>query len=204
MTNQLHILNADESLTKLVSIVKRAFNDADKIAKSSLSVSGVDCIVRNLPLYAIPELGIGGFTDENGKLIYLSLDPSHEITYENLYSQFLHEFHHAARFQKHGFNKNLGDALVSEGLATLFEEEITNNKPIYAELLGKENNSTKTIKSELSLQEYDHSKWFFGTDKNIPKWFGYYYGYELCKKYSKETRNTAASLAATDSKELFA
>lgn len=51
-------------------------------------------------------------------------------------------------------------------------------------------------KTKLDDNRYDHSAWFFGTG-DIIRWFGYSYGYKLCKKYSDKHNKSASELVHT-------
>jgi uncharacterized protein YjaZ len=86
----------------------------------------------------------------------------------------------------------VGEAMISEGMASLYEEEHSGETPTYA---------TTTISSDdiarakmlINDTTYDHSEWFFGS-KAVSRWFGYTYGYQLCKDYAEKHHTTAREM----------
>lgn len=66
-------------------------------------------------------------------LIFLTVDPASDIFRANqeasLERMFAHELHHAARWAGPGYGSSLGEALVSEGLAGAFAQEICGGLP---------------------------------------------------------------------------
>jgi len=194
----LHILNADGTLDGSLKAINDAFNDARKTAIKRLSVDDVDIVFRNAPSFAIPELKVGGFTTDDGYCIYISLDAKKDFKSATIYPQLLHELHHAKRFQSQGWPQDLAGNLVSEGLACLFEEEETKERPIYTRLKLAENDIERA-KKHFFDSGYNHDEWFFGT-KNLPRWFGYAYGYQLCKDYSTKIKKSSAELVLISEK----
>ncbi len=112
----------------------------------------------------------------------------------------LHETHHCVRWRKPGYGQTLGEVMITEGLATLFEEEHSGTLPIYAQVPIKQDEIDKA-RNILNDEKYNHNEWFFGV-KNIQRWFGYTYGYQLSKAYSQKTNKSAAELVNTPA-ELF-
>lgn len=193
MAVNLYILNANGSLSEHLEAINTASQRASKAGQESLKLEKVDIIFRDASSYAIPELGIGGFTTDDGYAVYISLDPKKGFKTEALYSQLLHELYHAKRFQEFGWPQNLAGNLVSEGLACLFEEQTTNQLPIYCQVKITQP-QIKIAQRQFFNKNYDHDEWFFGT-KKLPRWFGYSYGYQICKNYSVVTRKSASDLA---------
>ena len=114
----------------------------------------------------------------------------------------LHESHHCLRWRKPGYGKTLGEAMISEGLATLFEEEHSGKPPIYAQVKIKQTEIEKARKN-LDNEKYNHSDWFFGS-KDVQRWFAYTYGYRLSKTYSEKVNKSAAELVNTPAKLFLA
>lgn len=181
---KLHILNEAGELDGVETIIKDVYAEASTIAREKLDLDTVDVIVRSQPEFTIPELGVGGFTDISGHAIYLSIDPSKKLKRDNLLTTLVHEFHHAARFQKIGYKHNLANSLIQEGLACLFEEDVTGQLPIYAAVNIDDADKNKAVAAlEKNHDGYKHEEWFFGTG-DIKRWFGYAYGYQICKEYA--------------------
>lgn len=182
MTHRLHILNASGMLSKYENLIQEVFESTSLTVVNILNLENVDTVVRSLPEYTIPEIGIGGFTPYDGSVIYISLDPKKKIKKIELIMQFVHEYYHCARFKVlKNYTSTLGNDIVNEGLACLFEEEITGEKPIYCtqEYTKKEVDEATQLFLD---QNYDRSKWMFGK-KGVSRWFVYSYGYDICKRY---------------------
>lgn len=188
---KLHILDAPGSLKKLKSSLRSVFEESLASLPKDFIVNDVDIVVQDLPAWVIPELGIVGHT-YSGHVVHIFIDSGHKIKHSDILKTIVHELHHAARWQSVGFGSTLGEVIVSEGLACLFEEEISGDIPIYANVKINEDTIAR-IKKEINIKKYDRGKWFFGSDKTVPRWFGYTYGYNLCKSYSA-LHNTTASL----------
>lgn len=175
------IANASGSLDKKLSIIETAFNDAKSAAVQHLRADLIDIIFVDSPNSVIKELGVGGYT-ASPNLIYISIDPKANVKTINLQSCLLHEMHHAMRMRKEGFGNNLGEVLITEGLATLFEEKITGITPIYAKVKYSRKVEELAVK-EFKNPNFSYNDWFISgnKDRGIPKWFGYSYGYKLVK-----------------------
>jgi uncharacterized protein YjaZ len=197
----IHILNADGSLDKQVKMIDGEFKKASRLAQELLGLKQVDVVVRDEPCAAIPELHVGGWTRNDGHHIYIALDSQKDIRREDLLSTFLHEFHHAARFQKTGWGKTLGDQFVNEGLACLFEEETTGNIPIYSKVKINKDQILKAQKA-INSRHFSHDEWFFGS-KEIPRWFGYTFGYQLVRSFSDQHGKPASDLVSLSSKKVL-
>jgi uncharacterized protein YjaZ len=126
-------------------------------------------------------------------VLYISLDARHNVQENDIYMGMLHEIHHAMRWRKPGYGQTLKEALLTEGLATLFEEEVTGETPIYAKV-EIDSECIKKAQKEFDSTQYNHHMWFISGNNSIPRWFGYSYGYELAKEASKRLNKTAAQL----------
>ena len=105
------------------------------------------------------------------------------------------------RWRGPGCHGDLGDMIVSEGLAQLFEEEVTGVRPIYSQVSITALEIEKA-KSELHLAVFNQAKWFFGSE-DITRWFGYAFGYEICATYAKSARQSAADLVGAPTREIL-
>ncbi|GEM_PF-5760459 len=67
--------------------------------------------------------------------------------------------------------------------------------PIYAQVeLG--DNQIERAKRILRVKGYNHSEWFFGS-KKVDRWFGYTFGYKICKAYSARISKKSSDLVNT-------
>lgn len=191
MAINYYIANATGKLDKLQDKIEQSVREAKELGTKLLNVDEVDIIFSYHPKYTIPELGVGAYTLSEDR-IDIRLDPSKEIEVAEITAQLVHEMHHTVRWQEPGYGKTFAETMVSEGLATLFEEEALGKTPIYSqvELPVEEINLANSI---LDKEDYDHYVWFFGNG-DITRWFAYTYGYRICKEYGKKTSKTAAEL----------
>lgn len=95
-----------------------------------------------------------------------------------------HELHHSSRWDGPGYGKTLGEALVSEGLAGHFAQEVYGAAPEPWEQLPVSTlrPHLSKAKAEWRSDEYNHGGWFFGS-QDLPQWLGYSLGYQLVARY---------------------
>ena len=197
----IYFANSTGKLSKLQLLIEKAFERARKDAIELLDLNMVDVIVVYAPALVIPEHGTSG-NSPGPHNIYLSVDPdSDKITENNLYATFMHEFHHCKRWRGPDYDYSFKESLVFEGLATLFEAEVGEELPIYSNQNIKDSEIAKA-KELLNADKYDHAEWFFGRG-DITRWFGYTYGYRLCKKYADAKKKTAAELVDVKSEKIL-
>jgi uncharacterized protein YjaZ len=196
-----YIANSTGELSKLNDLILCSLREVIPIVEDELSANSIDIIFISAALLAIPEYGIGG-SSPGPNHIYVSFDPdSDKITQKGLNETLLHEIHHCMRWRSPGFSETLGQAMISEGLACLYEQQHSNDAPIYTKVMLN-NEQVMRAKKLLNSSQYDHSEWFFGA-KKIDKWFGYSYGYKLCKDYSTKIGKTAAELVNVSAQEIL-
>ena len=202
MSILLHIGNASGDLNHVEQIIKNSAKQAFEYAEENFDAKNIDVFVINSSFYAIPELGFGGFCPAKDT-VYINVDcTKKELEKKLLTSTFIHELHHAMRWRDPGYGETLGEALVTEGLACLAEQEFIGAIPMYSKVkLSKD--IYVDAKKEASSKTYDHDGWFFGYSKTIPRWAGYTVGYEICKKYSNENNKTASQMLKIDAKEIL-
>jgi uncharacterized protein YjaZ len=193
-----YVANSTGDLDKLQVLITKSLRQVIPIVEKELDANQIDIIFVSAPDLVIPEYGIGGNAPGPNHL-YVSFDPSSDkITQQGLNETLLHEIHHCIRYRKPGYGKTLGEAMISEGLASLYEEEYSGETPMYAKVQLSEDQIAKANKI-IHSKNYDHTRWFFG-NKDIDRWFGYTYGYNLAKTYSDKTGKKAFELVHTNSK----
>jgi Predicted Zn-dependent protease (DUF2268) len=90
-----------------------------------------------------------------------------------------HELHHMARWQNVGYGNTLGGAILSEGIATYYEELESGWKAPWSD--AKLNNEIlQNAISEWDSDKYNHQSWFFESEKG--RWLGYGIGCRLAKR----------------------
>ncbi|MDP3997760.1 MAG: DUF2268 domain-containing putative Zn-dependent protease [bacterium] len=159
----------------------------------------------NILIYAdffatIPEQGIGGRCSA-ADTVLIFIDPNHKKGIKHnvrtwLPSAIAHELFHARRYATYPTTSTLGEALINEGLSTIFEEYANPKlKAPYAHHLSKKEiaDAWKKARPLLNSQDFNHDDWFYGGD-GIKKWTGYSLGYDIVKLYmaSKGINNPAS------------
>ena len=153
-----------------------------------MPVTGIRVRVIADATQVIPEVGLGGFASD-GQEILIYFDPdlpdltgvfSHE-----LFPLLAHEIHHVKRIRTVGYGSWLLAAAVSEGLADHFSVEVAGVEPPpwSVALAGSELADWIAQATAVGTGTYDHSRWFFGTDPEVPRWAGYAIGYELVRAF---------------------
>ena len=183
-TLKLHILTADKQLRPYALQIQKLAQPVLKTVKQLLPFKeSVDIVVYRYHAPS-PDFATSGYTP-TGNTLWLYTDPAQpgykKLLPEQLPKVLAHELHHACRWQGPGYGKTLREALVTEGLAAHFEEEISRDKPSHFYVQFTTNTLTtlfKKAKSELDNENYNHNHWFFGnTAKKIPPHAGYGLGY---------------------------
>lgn len=197
-----HIANATGEMSELTPLINSAMGKVVPIVEKELSADEIDIFFLSASATVIPEYGIGG-NSPGPSHIYITFDPDSEnITEDGLVETLLHEIHHCMRWRQPGYGESLGEAMVSEGLACLYEEMHRGEAPIYARIKIGDNHTAEAM-STLHKDTYDHSRWFYGSG-DIPRWFGYTYGYQLCKKYAEQNNVNAAEMVCIDPRLILA
>jgi uncharacterized protein YjaZ len=195
-TINYYIANSTGKLDPLLPQIKEAFDKATKVLVDKLEADQIDIVFLYAPEWVIPELGVGA-NSPGSYNIDVRLDPQLKNLKENdIFLSILHEGHHCMRWRNPGYGTTLGEALISEGLACLFEEEIGGVPPIYSQVQISAQDIDRARQS-FHKKTFNHAEWFFGTKKMI-RWFGYTYGYQLCKAYSLKTGKQASELVHID------
>jgi len=196
-----YIANSTGELDDLIELITKSLARVIPEVEKDLKANQIDIIFISAAGLAIPEYGIGG-NSPGPNHIYVSFDPkSDKITQEGLDETLFHEMHHCMRWRDPGYGSTLGEAMVTEGLACLYEEQKTGNVPIYSKVKLDEM-QIKLAKETIKSKDYNHSEWFFGT-KEIARWFGYSYGYALCREYSEKNNKSASELVNVPAEKIL-
>jgi uncharacterized protein YjaZ len=201
MTVQFHILNASGYLTDYVTKLRSTLSKSAKKIQSVMLVSDVDVVLRHNPEATIPNFGIGGYAPD-GHTVYISLDANNMTSaLGELPHTLAHELHHCMRWRTVGYGETLGEALVTEGLAQVFEREVFGEVAHpWSNALTKTELESVEEKARATLwQPYDHAEWFFGTG-DIPYWAGYTLSYNLVKDYVEKRNRKASALYSSEAK----
>lgn len=104
--------------------------------------------------------------------------PDWGVDRQQLVATINHELHHMARWQNPGYGETLGGAILSEGIATFYEEMVSGWLPPWSqsEISGQVLNNAIASWDD---KKYNHSNWF--SSGKYGKWVGYTIGYRLAK-----------------------
>jgi uncharacterized protein YjaZ len=153
------------------------------------------------PARTIRETGIGARAWAADR-IDVWIDPAHPWVdaagEEELLAMLAHELHHCARWTRPGYGESLGEVLVSEGLACVFETGFRGGvPPFWARALG----APALLDAELKARDvlgdrgFDHRAWFSGsTELGLPRHAGYSLGFDVVARHIRATGRTAAQL----------
>ena len=118
-----------------------------------------------------------------------------------------HELHHAMRNRGPGYGRTLGEALVSEGLAQCYEEEVGCPTPNYAtKVRGPALARLAALaKGERSSDRYGHWTWFYGnpSDPAFPWAGGYSLGYVLMRAWLQQRAMLASGAVNVPAREVL-
>ena len=137
MAITFHFLSASGALhAEFKTRVYAALEVCVQTCSAKLVLGDLDVVVMAAPKFVIPQLGVNGYAYDAHQIL-LQLDPDHDSLAQNLEHRvsalLAHELHHCARsLACGGLTGTFGEALVSEGLACCFEEEIVGVTPFYA------------------------------------------------------------------------
>lgn len=128
---QFHFLNARADLRDIEAWSLPLLRETHALATARLKLRPLDIVIRP-GKRVVPQKGHVGHATEPG-VIFLTLDLENPALRANpdrsLERMFAHELHHAARWDGPGYGRTLGAALVSEGLAGQFAQELFGGPP---------------------------------------------------------------------------
>ena len=202
MNLTIHFLEAEGSLAPWRDALRAQADDIGKrisaCVPAELYSHPVDILIQNLPEGTVPGMAMGGSCFRRG-LVTISLAPETPGFMADLarggFQQVLaHELHHAMRWNACGYGETLGEAIVSEGLADVFAENLTGlSAPPWTAALDGEQLPAIVARAgeELDNPYYDHAEWFFGSGE-LPIWTAYTLGYRLARRHHEQNQKKAA------------
>lgn len=200
----LHILNARSQLSGCRDWLEKVLLDAFKRSAAVLPLGQVDVVVK-AGTFVIPEKGHVSWAPEPG-IIYLTVDPDHPALRQNvdrsLERMLAHELHHCARWDGPGYGGTLGEALVSEGLAGHFAQEIYGPPVEPWECVPDPilHQHVANAQGAWDSRDYGHNRWFFGSG-DLPRWLGYSLGFQIVARSLAETQASASGLVQSEAGE---
>jgi predicted Zn-dependent protease DUF2268 len=124
-----------------------------------------------------------------------------------LRTMLAHELHHAMRERGPGYGSTLGEALVTEGMAECYEQEVGCRTSNYAVAVRGPTLAklAQMARDEVWSDAYDHEKWFFGDKTGAPfPWAGgYSLGYVLVSQWLQQAHLSASAAVAIAAREIL-
>lgn len=148
--------------------------------------------IRDIREYSIDGKYPGGHTyNKHESIIAL---PSWSCDKNYIKSTIAHELHHLLRWNRAGYGSTLGEAILSEGLATYYETIVSKWIPPWAKTVPSKEIILQA-KKEWFSDNYNHAEWFFESKNG--RWLGYSIGYEIAKRIYKGKFDLTNSLDIT-------
>jgi hypothetical protein len=182
---QLHWLQAEGGLQPWCAKITSEIEATRDLVSSFVTPPRLDILVQRLPKWVIPEIGMVGHAYRRA-LFCLTVAPDNpnfarSLNDGTLRRQVAHEVHHCLRMGAVGYNQNLGDALVSEGLAGHFVRRLFDTPPELWERAVDAEIAASFFPHETTLTSptFDYAAWFHGNGGTYPRWLGYTLGYMI-------------------------
>lgn len=190
----IHLLNARHSLTPILPEIRATAREAVARAADHVDLPRFDLVVKGQPGGVIPEWGVAGHAGSPG-VIEVTVNPD-RFAAPLLLRTLVHEMHHLIRWDGPGYGKSLGEALVSEGLAGHFVQQVLGGAPDPWDAVQPAPGLARRALNEWGRLDYDHARWFLGKG-DIRKWAGYGLGHRLlAEHFDQHPEETAATLAS--------
>jgi uncharacterized protein YjaZ len=192
MTHGIELVAGGAPRTRrAIRAIEEPFRDAAAACSSTLHAEEIEVHVIDAPDEAIPEWGLGGST-YGPHTVVIAVDPDHTLDPVDVFSTIVHEIHHAMRWRGPGPGSSLGERLVTEGLAQVFESNLAGRVPMYA--LGEVHPEHRAMATRhLDEDPANEGRWFFGSE-DLPRWFGYRLAFSVVTTALAALRSDAAAM----------
>jgi uncharacterized protein YjaZ len=200
----LHWLQAAGTLAPWRPKIRAEIEAAFAACATVVTPPRVDIVIHQIPHWPVPELGFGGSAPSRTTM-FLAFDTENPAMEANLVGGLrrvvLHEAHHCLRHAGPGYGNTLGEALVSEGLASRFVMEILAGEPEPWNVALDEAELRRVAaiaEPGLDDEGYDHDRWFIGrrNARRLPRWAGYSLGWRLVGTYLERVPDAKPSRLA--------
>jgi len=158
---------------------------------------------------AIGGYGLGGRTP-NAATVDLFVDMTFpgidSLLPQRLPGLLAHELHHAMRWRRPGYGSSLLEAMISEGMADRFAHELLGTPlPPWSEAFPRADTERflALARAEFDSRSYNHARWFFDADPQLPRWTAYTLGYRLVEAYQQAHPGSSAAQLVTMPAQAF-
>lgn len=180
--------------------VKKAFKEVHKLLP--IVNNRLSFVVQDNAKYCIPEIGSGAQT-HNSILVIFSFDSGLPYGEKGLLDAIrpavFHEMNHAARFSKPIWHKNLLEWCLMEGLATVFERDRADGKPLWGEY---PQNVTEWLEEVKKAKDSERDKIMF-RHPDGRRWIGYKVGTYITDEAIEKSGKTIEELTALECEDIF-
>lgn len=184
MQNVHFITRPDSKLSTISSRIEEIIKHEVPLLQEVYGFNDIFHItVHNIPTLTIPEQGCGGYTFSS-EWMQITVDEENEKFgtdhfFQSIKETVVHEFNHIVRNTSVGCGDVLLESVISEGIATAFEQTYGNVKVPWGAYTDEDIQSfleiAKSLKREGFESETNVHDYLLGTDV-IPKYFGYKLG----------------------------
>ena len=184
------------------ALSKKEKNKIENVIKKTIQICRKKLNVNKIYIFILPWFpgdrdkvfkGVTGYAPYEG-VINLYLYPK-KFNLNSLKQVVIHEYNHLAFFfyqqifRKREPRWRILDALIFEGLAQNFEEDILKIRPIYSKALSQKE-AINLLKNKI-YEPFNYKFYrdlFFGS-KKFKRWSGYTVGYFIVKEFRKQNKN---------------
>jgi len=165
---QLNLLCVSLNGGELPSWLRDEVAEAFQAVSRYITNGNQTVYIRDIPFLAIEGRYPGGHC-YNPYEVMIAV-PDWEVDRTQLKTAINHELHHMARWQNAGYGETLGGAILSEGIATYYEELVSGWTPPWAKV-AVSNQAKSAAQAAWDSTQYSHTDWFF--EGSSGKWIGY-------------------------------
>lgn len=185
-----------------VAEIERAYKEANRLLP--FGSTHLNFFVQPSPFGFIKETGNGGFTFNSG-LIQLRFDPECRIgkqkILENVRAVVFHEMNHAARWHKLIWHTTPVDMCIFEGLATVFERDYANWRPLWSKY--KKDDAKKWLKEVKALPDGLLSDEYRFKHSDGRRWISYKVGTYLIDEAMANSSKTVIELTQMECADIL-
>ena len=177
-TWQLHLLNSRNALTSVMSEIRASLRETLAKVANHAEVPNFDLVVRADT--RIADWGLRATTPGPG-IIEIAINPA-RWSEEYFQRTLVRELHHLIRWERPGYGRSLGEALVSEGLAGHFVTQVLGGQSDPWDAMRPSSGVARQALNEWARRDFDHARWFLGKG-DLRRWSGFGIGHRLIAEH---------------------
>ena len=177
-TWQLHLLNSRNALTSVMSEIRASLRETLAKVADHAEVPNFDLVARADT--SIADWGLRATTPGPG-IIEIAINPA-RWSEDYFQRTLVRELHHLIRWERPGYGRSLGEALVSEGLAGHFVTQVLGGQSDPWDAMRPSSGVARQALNEWARRDFDHARWFLGKG-DLRRWSGYGIGHRLIAEH---------------------